>query len=196
MTRTRVFTLACSLLLLTPLAFSQNPGPPDMPPHDMSGRDIPVRMNHGGPDGPMGHGGSHGMGILPPGAWWKNPDTVKILGLSPDQQKRMDDIMLQSRLQLIHMKASLEEEQVKLEPLLNANPVDQKASLAQISRIADLRADLEKANAKTLLGLRGLLTADQWIKLQTERRAHREYHGDGMRTPRDGSPTSGGPGDE
>ncbi len=201
MTRNRVLTLACSLLLLAPAAFSQNSGPPDMPPHDMpphdmSGREMPGRPYRGNLDGLPGHGGSRGMGILPPGAWWRNPDTVKNLGLSSDQQKRMDDIMLQSRLQLIHMKASLEEEQVKLEPLLNANPVDQKASLTQIAKIADLRADLEKANAKTLLGLRGILTADQWTRLQAERHAHREYHGDDMRGPRSGSPASGGPGEE
>ena len=40
--------------------------------------------------------------------------------------------------------------------------------LAQIDRIAQARAELEKANARMLLGLRGVLTLDQWKKLQAE----------------------------
>ena len=200
MIRTRVLTLAGTLMLAVPLAFSHDASAQEMG-HDMGHMD---RHGPGGPEdgGGMDRRGGHGMGILPPGAWWKNPEMVKMLGLSPDQQKHMDDIMLQSRLQLIQMKASLEEEQVKLEPLLNTNPVDEKVTLAQISKIADLRANLEKANAKTLLGLRGILTADQWTKLQNARHQRREEwrndrHND-MRGPQNPPqpPAGGGPGEE
>ena len=114
------------------------------------------------------------MGIVPPGTWWKNPATVTALTLTADQQKKLDDIFLQSRISLIHLHASLEEEQLKLEPLLNANPPDQAKSLAQISKIADLRADLEKADAKMLLSLRAVLSADQWTKLQADQRSRRD----------------------
>src|SRR5580704_2572973 len=130
----------------------------------------------GGPPG--GRGGSHmdggmrgGSRIVPPGTWWKNPDLVTKLSLTADQQKRMDDILQASRIQLVHIKATLEEQQILLEPMLNANPPDAAKTLAQISTIADTRASLEKANAKMLLGIRGVLTADQWTKLQAEQRA-------------------------
>lgn len=173
MNRSRALSLACSLLLAAPLAFSQNPGAPGQPDFARRGE------MRGGPDG--GPGGP-GMGMLPHGMWWKNPDVIKNLNISPDQQKQLDKILLDSRLQLIQMHATLEEEQVKLEPILNANPFDQSRALAQISHIADLRADLEKTNAKMLLSLRGVLSADQWTKLQTERRTHREGQ-DGRRGP-------------
>lgn len=165
MNRTRVFSLACSLLFAAPLAFSQNPGGSSQPfgPPDGASRMRSHAMDEGG-----------GMGIAPHGAWWKNPNMVSQLGLSADQQKHLDDILLQSRLQLIQLKASLEEEQVKLEPMLNASSFDQANAYAQISRIADLRAGLEKANAKMLLSLRSVLTADQWTKLQTQR--HMMHH--------------------
>ena len=121
------------------------------------------------------------MGIVPPGTWWKNPDVITKLSLTAEQQKKMDDILHQNRIALIHLHASLDEEQLKLEPLLDSNPPDQVKSLAEISKIADLRADLEKANAKMLLGLRSVLTADQWTKLQEDRHPHRtgpaEGHG-------------------
>jgi Spy/CpxP family protein refolding chaperone len=126
------------------------------------------------------HEGMHGMRgeghILPPGMWWKNPELVTRVGLTPDQAKKMDDIFLQSRIKLVHMKASLEEEELLLEPLINANPPDSAKALAQIGRIADTRADLEKANAAMLLGLRAVLTPDQWTKLQAGEHGPRRPH--------------------
>ena len=172
MNRSRALSLACSLLLAAPLALAQIPGGPGQ-------SDFPHRGEmRGGPDG------GHGQGILPHGMWWKNPDVVKDLNITPDQQKQLDKIVLDSRLQLIQMHANLEEEQVKLEPILNASPFDESRALAQISRIADMRAELEKTNAKMLLGLRGVLSADQWTKLQAARHAHRQGMGpDGQRVP-------------
>ena len=109
------------------------------------------------------------LGIVPPGTWWRYPETIRDLALTPDQQHKMDEIFRQNRIQLIDLKASLEKEQLNLEPILNGNPPDTTKAFSEISRIADLRADLEKANAKMLLGLRSQLTADQWTRLQTQR---------------------------
>jgi Spy/CpxP family protein refolding chaperone len=128
----------------------------------------------GGPGSFMDGGMRGGSRIVPPGTWWKNPDLVTKLAITADQQKRMDDILQQSRIQLVHIKATLEEQQILLEPMLNANPPDAAKTLAQISTIADTRASLEKANAKMLLGIRGVLTADQWTKLQAEQRSRRD----------------------
>jgi Spy/CpxP family protein refolding chaperone len=128
-----------------------------------------------------GHGGGMGL-MLPEGTWWRNPELVSRIGLTAEQQKHIDDIFLQSRVQLIHMHASLEEEQLLLEPLLNANPVDQAKALAQIGKIADTRAELEKTNAKMLLSIRAVLNADQWTKLQERHRGMRD--GQDMGAPR------------
>jgi Spy/CpxP family protein refolding chaperone len=120
---------------------------------------------------------------------------VKLLSLTADQQKHLDQIFLDNRVQLIHMHASLEEEQLKLEPLLSANPLDQGKALAEISAIADLRADLEKTDAKMLLSLRAVLTPDQWTKLQADQHSHREgMRGDRGRRNPDGPGGQGGPG--
>lgn len=116
-----------------------------------------------------------GMRIAPPGMWWKNPDLAQKISLSADQQKRMDDIFQQSRLQLIDLKANVEKQEVMLEPMLSANPPDTNKVLAQIDRVASARAELEKANARMLLGIRGVLSADQWTKLQEEQRDNRRF---------------------
>ena len=117
----------------------------------------------GGPHGEM-DGGFH---IGPGGMWWKNPMVVQRLTLTPDQVKRMDGIFQQSRIQLIDLKANVEKQEVMLEPLLGANPPDTAKASLQIDKVADARADLEKANAKMLLGIRAVLTPDQWTKLST-----------------------------
>ncbi len=177
--------LAASLLTAS-LGFTQGPNPHPGPESFKGDR---VREFHGGGPGEMGRF-----------AWWKNPEVAQKIGLSADQQKRIDDLFLQSRIQLVHLHASLEEEQLKLDPLLSANPVDQAKAGAQIDKIADTRASLEKANAKMLLSIRGVLSADQWTKLQDDERSRhrgmrdREFHGGpGAKTMRGAGPAAPAP---
>jgi Spy/CpxP family protein refolding chaperone len=149
----------------------------------LSGTFVIAQQPDGGPQstGPgQNRGGWEGMRpglrIGPPGIWWHNPDLIQKLTLTPDQQKRMDDILQQSRLQLIDLRASLEKQELLMEPMLAANPPDTNKILAQIDHTAQARAELEKANAKMLLGIRNVLTPDQWTKLQTEERDNRRMH--------------------
>jgi len=93
---------------------------------------------------------------------------VQKLSLTADQQKKMDDIFQQSRLRLVDLNASLQKEELTLEPLLAADQPDEPKILAQIDRVAQARAELEKANARMLLGIRRVLNQDQWKKLQSE----------------------------
>jgi Spy/CpxP family protein refolding chaperone len=127
----------------------------------------------GGPGGGMhGERGAMGAGfhIGPEGMWWKNPMVVQRLTLTPDQVSRMDAIFQKSRIDLIDLKANLEKQEVMLEPLIGANPPDTAKASLQIDKVADARANLEKANAKMLLGIRAILTPDQWTKLSARGR--------------------------
>jgi Spy/CpxP family protein refolding chaperone len=159
MTRKPILATAFVSLFLGTIVIAQQPDAPAPPPP---------------PNQPRKMDGMHsGLRIGPPGMWWKNPDIVQKLAITPDQQKRMDDIFQQSRLQLIDLKAAVEKEEVQLEPMLAANPPDTNKILAQIDRAAQARAELEKANARMLLGIRTVLTPDQWTKLQAEERGNR-----------------------
>jgi periplasmic protein CpxP/Spy len=104
----------------------------------------------------------------PPGRWWTDPALVQKLGLTADQQKHIDTLFQQNRLKLIDLSAGLQKEEAIMEPLLEADRPDESQVLAQIDRIAQARAELEKANARMLLGFRGVLTLDQWKRLQAE----------------------------
>jgi Spy/CpxP family protein refolding chaperone len=138
--------------------------------------------NGGGMRGGEGGGMGPASRIAPGGMWWKNPAVVQRLTLTADQTKKMDDIFQQSRIQLIDLRADVQKQEVMLEPLLSANPLDSVKTMAQIDKVADARANLEKADAKMLLGIRGVLTPDQWTKL----------HARGSGGP-GGQPGSGGP---
>jgi periplasmic protein CpxP/Spy len=126
-----------------------------------------------------GYGGPARDGM---GRWWDNPEVAKDLNLSADQKQRMDDIFQQSRLKLIDLHASLQKEEATLEPLISADSPDEAKILAQIDRVAQARAELEKSNARMLLAVRQVLTADQWAKLKAERaqRMSRRLAGEGV----------------
>lgn len=102
-----------------------------------------------------------------PDRWWRRPSTVQSLGLTADQQKKMDDVFQQFRLKLIDANAGLQKAEATLEPLVSAEPLDESKIAAQIDRVAEARAELEKTNGRMLLGIRKLLTPAQWAKLST-----------------------------
>jgi Spy/CpxP family protein refolding chaperone len=125
----------------------------------------------GGFSGAQGGGMEAGFRIAQAGIWWRSPMVVQRLSLTADQTKKMDGIFEQSRLQLIDLKANMEKQNAMLEPLLSANPPDTTKAMTQIDKVAEARAELEKADAKMLLGIRGVLTPEQWTKLHQGRGA-------------------------
>jgi len=164
--------LAMILVLAGAVALAQ-PQPPQPPPQGPGG--------YGGPGGPgPGRGGMGGRETpppprasrpplersLPPGTWWRNPEMVQKLGLNSDQQKKIEDIFQQHRLKLVDLDATLSKEEITLEPLMAADSPDETKTLAQIDKVAQARAELEKANARLLFGIRRVLTPEQWKKLQ------------------------------
>lgn len=93
---------------------------------------------------------------------------VQKLALNADQQKKIEDIFQQHRLKLVDLDANLRREEITLEPLMAADSPDETKTLAQIDKVAQARAELEKANARFLFGIRRVLTPDQWKKLQED----------------------------
>ncbi|MGB0073979.1 MAG: Spy/CpxP family protein refolding chaperone, partial [Terracidiphilus sp.] len=153
-----------------------------------------------GPGGPgMGHGfAQHRPPMeqafgLAGGQFWNNPNLVKQLNLTDDQRKAMDGILQDHRMKLIDLQATLQKAEVTMGPLMKADTPNRSAIEAQIDKVVQARADLEKANARFLLDIRMQLTPDQWKQLRTMRENHMErgHMGDG----RDGHDGRGwGPG--
>src|SRR5579883_875050 len=120
------------------------------------------------------------------GRWWDDPKVAQQVGLTADQQKKMDDIFQQNRLKLIDLSAALQKQELIMQPLMESEQPDEGKILAQIDAVAQARAELEKNNARMLLGIRKVLTPDQWKKVKElpgERRVfvqrfHRDERGD------------------
>ncbi len=164
--------------------------------------------------GGMGPGGDMGPGFgehRPPmekafggagGQFWNNPRTVAALKLTDDQRKAMDGILQDHRMKLVDLQGSLKKAELEMQPLMKADEPNQAAILAQIDKVAQARAELEKANARFLLALRGKLTPDQWKQLRTMRENRMDRMRDGDRGQRDGwgqggqQPGMGGPGSQ
>jgi Spy/CpxP family protein refolding chaperone len=104
----------------------------------------------------------------PPGIWWNNSLVIQRVGITVEQQKKLDEVYQQYRLKLIDADAGLEKEEATLEPLVSVEPPDDTKVIAQLDRVAQARAELEKVNARMLWSLRRVLTSDQWKKLRPE----------------------------
>ena len=103
-----------------------------------------------------------------PGKWWKDSALMQKIGVSDDQIQKIEKIFQNHRLELIDLHATLEKQEVILEPLIEADQPDEAQVIAQIDKVAQARASLEKSNARMLLAIRRVLTVDQWKKLRRE----------------------------
>jgi Spy/CpxP family protein refolding chaperone len=112
--------------------------------------------------------GGHGV----EGRWWNSPRMIEQLKLTDDQRKAFDQILLDHRENLIDLRANLEKAELVMEPLVSADQPDEGKILAQIDKVAQARAELEKANARYLLALRAKLTPEQWKTMQEMRQNH------------------------
>lgn len=111
-----------------------------------------------------------GLQLGPPGQrWWDDRGYVKSLKLRADQQSRMDAIFEQNRNALLSRFASLQQAESEMEQLSNSSVPDEGALFAQIDRVAQARAELEKANTHMLLQIRKEMDPDQIKRLESKR---------------------------
>jgi len=122
----------------------------------------------------MGGMGEHGR-------WWNNQKAIDRLKLTDTQRKAMDDTLQQHRETLIDLHAGLERAELELEPMMKEDQPNESQILAQIDKVAQARAELEKANARFLLAIRSKLTPEQWKQMEADRasRPHGEWNRNG-----------------
>ena len=103
------------------------------------------------------------------GRWWNTPAIVEKLKLTDDQRKAMDQTLFQHREKLIDLRAGVQKAELEMQPLIQEDQPNEAKILAQIDKVAQARAELEKANARFLLAIRGKLTPEQWKQVQAFR---------------------------
>lgn len=166
--RSKMQLALTSVLLLAGTAMAQAPAPqpPQGPPPGMQERTpMPAPM-----------AGRR----LDLGAWWKNSHLVREIGLTEQQVKQIEQTFFDHRLKLIDLKAAVEREETRLQPLIEADQVNEAQVSAQIDKVLAARGALEKANVLMMLSIRKVLTVEQWKKLE---QIHHHGEGGRMRAP-------------
>jgi Spy/CpxP family protein refolding chaperone len=106
------------------------------------------------------------QGKAPPGAqgfkWWQSETYKKELGLTAEQTRRMEEIFQNALPMLKVQKTALDNAEAKFEKLIEGG--DDNAVMEQLNLVEAARADLNKTRALMLLGMRKVLTRDQWAK--------------------------------
>ncbi len=158
------------------------PGGPGLAPEE------PIFMMRGGGPGPSGPMVvMRGPGL---GAWWRDSQVTKTLELSEAQIARIEQTYMAHRLRLVDLRADLEKQELRLQPLLDVEQPEETKVAAQLDLITVARGKLEKENALMLLAVRRVLSVEQWKKLQTlQHERARTFQGGPPRLP--GEP--GGP---
>ena len=142
-----------------------------------------------------GDGPEHRMMRMapPPFDWWRNSEVAQKLNLTDQQKQQLEQAFTQAKLQLVDLKSAVEKEEIKLQALMNADPLNEGLVLAQIENVQGARAKLGKNFALMALNFRKILTVDQWKLLQQQdimRFHRRREEGPGMPPPGNQAPPS------
>src|SRR5665213_516941 len=101
----------------------------------------------------------------PPGRWWDDRNFALSIGLSKNQQRKMDATFNKNKPALLERYNNLQMEQSKLEALMNLSQPDKARLFAQIDAVNQARAALEKVNTQMLLQIRQEMQPDQIARL-------------------------------
>ncbi|HVT58181.1 MAG TPA: hypothetical protein VHR45_07255 [Thermoanaerobaculia bacterium] len=92
------------------------------------------------------------------------------IGLDAKQRTAVKEAVQQAQAKFLDAQWSLQEEGSKMVHLLQAQPVDESAVLAEVDRVLDLERVVKKTQLSLLVRLKNLLTADQQARLADLRR--------------------------
>lgn len=126
-----------------------------------------------------------------PMAWWKDSHLSQQLNLTDTQKAKLEQTFTEHKIQLIDLRATLEKEETRLQPLIESDRLDESQVSAQLDKVIAARGQLEKATAMMSLDMRKILTQDQWKKLQavqSQMPTPRPEHGFFVRGPEPGRP--------
>ena len=106
----------------------------------------------------QGHSGMHPRAERD---WWKDPALVQKLHISDDQAQKLEKIAQDHQIQETDLRAALEKQDAALRSKLETDPPDEAQVFAQIDKVSQARATLDKSRVEMLLAMRHVLTTEQ-----------------------------------
>ena len=111
---------------------------------------------------------AQGFAHHPRGAWWKNEKVIADLGLTPDQQVKLDQIMFTQRDKMIDLKAQLEKAELRMRDAMDKPAFNEKEVMDQLDRTITARGLLQKNRVEMIVKIHSVLTPEQWAKAKAK----------------------------
>lgn len=129
---------------------------------------------------------------------FRTPETLRELGLSPEQSRALADLRYAHRAKMIEERAALEAKSLELRRELDKEKPDGTLVLRLVDDVSALRARMARERMAHQLEVRKVLTPEQWTKAKDlflrERGARRGRGRGGLRGGGPGSRSGFGPG--
>jgi len=103
---------------------------------------------------------------LPPGKWWRRPEVIQSLGLSTEQQERLENVWRSASTDLIDFRGEVEKQNVALRIELDRPQIDRRAVQAAAARLNAARGRLFERELMMLVDMRGVLSDTQWNRMR------------------------------
>ena len=103
---------------------------------------------------------------LPPGKWWRRTEVVQQLGLTAEQQDRLDEIFRSAASGLIDAKAEVEKAQVALRGEIDRADVQRQDVMRVAAHLNAARGALFERELAMLLDMRAVLSREQWNRMR------------------------------
>ena len=105
---------------------------------------------------------------LPPGKWWRRPEIALQLGLTEEQQSRLDGIFRASANDLIDLRGDVEKASIALRSELD-QPQLNRANIQRVAaHLSDARGRLFERELMMLIDMRAVLTDPQWNRMRAQ----------------------------
>ena len=96
------------------------------------------------------------------GKWWQDDRFTRELGLTSEQQTRLEEIFQKTQPMLRQRMQALDDAQAEFDRRVEKG--DDNSVMDQAAVVESARAELNKARTMMLLRMRRSLTTDQWAK--------------------------------
>ena len=103
---------------------------------------------------------------LPPGKWWRRAEVVQNLGLTDDQQNRLENVWRAAAADLIDFRAEVEKNNIALRAEMDRSQIDRRAVQAAASRLSTARARLFERELMMFVDMRAVLSDSQWARMR------------------------------
>ena len=110
--------------------------------------------------------GGHGHG---PGPFWRSERARASLGITAEQQAKLESDFKEARLAMVDLRAAIEKKRMAFDDRLEAESFDEGAAKSAATDLEAALAQLHQAETGHAIALRRILTAEQYQKVRTMR---------------------------